>query len=136
MNPTPPNLRWGRNELEAELPVLGRRRFLAQFQNVLVILLLVATAISAGLWAYERDTALPYEALAILAVVLLNATMGYVQEVRAEAAVAALRAMSAAEAMVIRGDGGTQPESGCERRIERARDGYRLLRASIAKSVS
>ena len=35
---------------------------------------------------------------AILAVVLLNATMGYVQESRAEAAVAALRAMSAAQA--------------------------------------
>ena len=69
----------------------------------LVILLLVATAISAGLWAYERDAALPYEALAIFAIVLLNATMGYVQEARAEAAVAALRAMSADEATVIRG---------------------------------
>ena len=69
---------------------------------MLVILLLVATAISAGLWAYERDAALPYEAIAIFAVVLLNATMGYVQESRAEAAVAALRAMSAADATVIR----------------------------------
>ena len=90
----------GRNELAARPPVPAWRRFLAQFQDVLVILLLVATAISAGLWVYERDTALPYEALAILAVVLLNATMGYVQESRAEAAVAALRAMSAAEATV------------------------------------
>ena len=69
---------------------------------MLVILLLVATAISAGLWAYERDAALPYEAIAIFAVVLLNATMGYIQESRAEAAVAALRAMSAADATVIR----------------------------------
>src|SRR6185436_3754614 len=47
--------------------------------------------------------ALPYEAIAIFAVVLLNATMGYVQESRAEAAVAALRAMSAAGATVVRG---------------------------------
>ena len=86
----------GRNELAAEKPPPAWRRFLAQFQDVLVILLLVATAISAGLWAYERDAALPYEAIAIFAVVLLNATMGYVQESRAEAAVAALRAMSAA----------------------------------------
>ena len=45
---------------------------------------------------------MPYEAIAILAVVLLNATMGYLQESRAEAAVAALRAMSAADATVIR----------------------------------
>jgi Ca2+-transporting ATPase len=92
----------GPNELTAEQPVPGWRRFLAQFQDVLVILLLIATAVSAVLWAYERETSIPYEALAILAVVLLNATMGYLQESRAEAAVAALRAMSAAEATVIR----------------------------------
>jgi P-type Ca2+ transporter type 2C len=94
--------RYGRNELTAEPPVPAWRRLLAQFRDVLVILLLVATAISAGLWAFERDAALPYEALAIFAVVLLNATMGYVQESRAEAAVAALRAMSAADALVVR----------------------------------
>jgi Ca2+-transporting ATPase len=92
----------GRNELTPEQPVPAWRRFLAQFQDVLVILLLLATAISAGLWAYERDAALPYEAIAIFAVVVLNATMGYIQESRAEAAVAALRAMSAADARVIR----------------------------------
>jgi len=92
----------GRNQLAAEKPVPAWRRFLAQFQDMLVILLLVATAISAGLWAYERSAALPYEAIAIFAVVLLNATMGYVQESRAEAAVAALHAMSAADATVIR----------------------------------
>jgi Ca2+-transporting ATPase len=93
---------YGRNELTAEAPVPRWRRFLAQFQNALVIVLLVATAISAGLWAFERDATLPYEAIAIFAVVLLNAAMGYVQEARAEAAVAALRAMSAANATVIR----------------------------------
>jgi Ca2+-transporting ATPase len=92
----------GRNELVAEKPLPAWRRLLAQFQDVLVVLLLVATAISAGLWAYERDAALPYEAIAIFAVVLLNATMGYIQESRAEAAVVALRAMSAADATVIR----------------------------------
>ena len=94
--------RYGRNELAAEKPVPAWRRFLAQFQDVLVILLLIATAISAGLWAYEREAALPYEAIAIFAVVLVNATMGYIQESRAEAAVAALRAMSAADATVVR----------------------------------
>ena len=94
--------RYGPNELAAEPPVPAWRRFLAQFEDILVILLLVATAISAGLWAYERDSALPYEALAIFAVVLLNAALGYVQESRAEAAVGALRAMSAAGATVVR----------------------------------
>jgi P-type Ca2+ transporter type 2C len=93
---------YGRNELAAEKPVPAWRKFLAQFRDVLVVLLLVATAVSAGLWAVERDTPLPYEALAILAVVLLNATMGYLQESRAHAAVAALLAMSAADATAIR----------------------------------
>ena len=93
---------YGPNELAAHKPVPAWRRFLSQFQDVLVILLLIATGISAALWVVERDAALPYEAIAILAVVLLNATMGYVQESRAEAAVAALRAMSAADATVIR----------------------------------
>jgi Ca2+-transporting ATPase len=92
----------GRNELTAEPPVPAWRRFLAQFTDVLVILLLVATAVSAALWFYERETALPYDSIAILAVVIVNATMGFIQESRAEAAVAALRAMSAKEASVVR----------------------------------
>jgi Ca2+-transporting ATPase len=95
--------RYGKNELMAEKPVPAWRKFLAQFQDVLVILLLVATLISAGLWLYERDSALPYEALAIFAIVLLNAIMGYIQQARAEEAMAALRQMTAAQASVLRG---------------------------------
>ncbi|WP_424139964.1 cation-translocating P-type ATPase [Roseomonas chloroacetimidivorans] len=98
--------RHGRNELTADTPIPAWRKFLAQFQDVLVVLLLVAALISAGLWLLERDAALPYEAMAILAVVLLNAAMGYFQQARAEQAVAALRQMSAAHAKVVRN--GTQ----------------------------
>ena len=94
--------KYGRNELATEKPVATWRKFLAQFSDVLVILLLVATAISAALWFYERESALPYEAIAIFSVVLINAVLGYVQEARAEAAVAALRAMAASEATVVR----------------------------------
>ena len=92
----------GQNVLTASKPVATWRKVLEQFGNVLVILLLVATAISVGLWVIERDTSLPYEAITILAVVLLNAAMGYFQEARAEAAVAALRRMAAAHANVVR----------------------------------
>jgi P-type Ca2+ transporter type 2C len=99
--------RYGRNELTAEKPISAWRKFLAQFRDVLVVLLLIATVISAGLWVYERESALPYEAMAIFAVVLLNAVMGYVQQSRAEHAVAALRQMSAADAHVVR-DGARQ----------------------------
>ena len=93
---------YGKNELTAAEPVPAWRKFLAQLADPLVILLLVATAISAGLWLHERDAALPYEALVIFSVVLLNATMGFLQESRAERAVLALRQMSAAQAQLIR----------------------------------
>ena len=92
----------GPNQLTAERPTPAWRRFLAQFRDVLVVLLLVATAISAALWWIERDSALPYEAIAIGVVVLLNAVLGYVQQERAESAIAALRQMAAAHARVIR----------------------------------
>lgn len=92
----------GRNELTAAKPVPAWRKFVAQFSDALVILLIVAAVVSGVLWWLERESALPYEALAILAIVLLNAVMGYVQQTRAEASVAKLRAMSAAEATVLR----------------------------------
>ena len=41
--------RYGRNELTAEKPVPGWKKFLSQFKDMLVVLLLVATAISTGL---------------------------------------------------------------------------------------
>ncbi len=99
--------RCGRNELVTEKPVPAWRKFLAQFRDILVVLLLVAALISAGLWLYERESALPYEAMAIFGIVLLNAIMGSFQEARAEQATAALRQMSAAHANVIR-DGARQ----------------------------
>ena len=94
--------KFGRNELKTQKPVPAWRKFVAQFTDVLVMLLIVAAAISAAIWWYEQDSALPYEALAIFAIVLLNAIMGFVQESRAEASLAKLRAMSAAEATVRR----------------------------------
>lgn len=94
--------RYGRNELRAEAPRSAWLKFIDQFANILVVLLIVAAAISAGLWVYERQSFLPYEAIAIFVIVILNALLGYVQEARAERAVAALRQMSAARADVIR----------------------------------
>jgi P-type Ca2+ transporter type 2C len=105
--------RFGRNELTAEEPVPAWREFLAQFADVLVILLLVAALVSAVLWLYERESALPYEAMAISAIVLLNGVMGYIQQARAEQAVAALQQISAAHANVVR-DGAPQSIAAAE----------------------
>jgi P-type Ca2+ transporter type 2C len=94
--------RFGPNELRGEPPTPAWRKFLTQFEDTLVLLLLAATAVSTALWAYEGHSPLPYEAMAILAVVLFNAIMGYLQESRAESAVAALNKMTAAQASVLR----------------------------------
>jgi magnesium-transporting ATPase (P-type) len=50
-------VQYGPNALPTEKPVPAWRRFLAQFQDAVVILLLVAAAISLAHWALERDTA-------------------------------------------------------------------------------
>ncbi len=94
--------RHGRNELPSVPPVPAWRRFLAQFRDVLTVLLLVATAVSFVAWWIERESSVPYEALTILAIVILNGALGFVQERRAEQAVAALAAMAAPTARVLR----------------------------------
>jgi len=93
---------FGPNALAAEPPPPAWRRFVAQFQNPLVALLLVAAAISSGVWLLERDSELPFETLTILVILLANAVLGFIQEARAEQAVAALRRMTAATATVLR----------------------------------
>mgnify|MGYP000547227660 CR=1 FL=1 len=72
---------------------------LEQFRDFMILVLLAAALIS-GLVGEPQDT------IAILVIVLLNAIIGAVQELRAERAVAALRQMSAPEAHVVRDEQG------------------------------
>ncbi|MAM37730.1 cation-translocating P-type ATPase (plasmid) [Sphingobium naphthae] len=97
---------YGPNTLEERKPVSVLRKLLNQFSDSLVLLLIVAAGISGALWWIERDSPAPLEAFAILAIVLLNAVMGYVQQERADQAAAALRQMTAKYASVKR-DGET-----------------------------
>ena len=71
------------------------RRFVAQFHNVLIYVLLGASVVTAGLQHWV-DTGV------ILAVVLANAVIGFIQEGKAEAAMAAIRGMLAPRAAVLR----------------------------------
>ena len=95
---------YGPNELKAAPETPWWERLLEQFQNVLVIILLVAIVISVIEWVLQdpRESALPYEAIVITAIVMLNAILGFVQESRAEKSVRALMALAAPEATVIR----------------------------------
>jgi P-type Ca2+ transporter type 2C len=90
----------GANELEDEPRRPPWQRLLAQFANAMIIVLLVAAAITVvvGEW---RDAAV------IAAILVLNAAIGFVQESRAEQAMAALKSMTAPTARVIRDGGAT-----------------------------
>ncbi|OAN39870.1 cation-translocating P-type ATPase [Mycolicibacterium iranicum] len=92
----------GRNELESEPPVPLWRKIMAQFHDPFVYLLLAAASIALIAWAAEGAPGVPIDAVVIGAVVILNATIGFIQERRAENAVAALQAVTAARSTVLR----------------------------------
>ena len=95
---------YGPNQLKSAPETPWWKRLAEQFENFLVIILLVATVISVVEWLLQdpRETALPYEAIVILLIVILNALLGFIQEARAEKSVRALMALAAPEATVVR----------------------------------
>ena len=93
---------YGPNQLQAAARISPWTILLEQVKNVLIIILLFATALSAFLGH-------GVEAIAITVIVLFAVILGFVQEYRAERAIEALREMAAPTATVIR--------DGRERRI-------------------
>ena len=96
----------GPNELRSAPPLPAWRRILAQFHDPLVYLLLGAVVVSLAAWLIEGRHEWPVDAIVIALIVLLNATLGYLQEAKAENAVAALAQMTAVTSTVVR-DGQT-----------------------------
>ncbi len=94
--------RLGPNRLETVRPVPAWRKFLGQFADPLVYLLLAAVVVSLVAWLLEGGKEAPFDAIVISAILVANAVLGYVQEARAERAVAALQRMAAATAGVLR----------------------------------
>ena len=88
----------GLNELRAAPVRPGWRRILAQFEDPLVYLLLAAVAIALLAWGIEGRIGWPVDVIVISLVVLLNGALGYLQEARAENAVAELTAVMRASA--------------------------------------
>lgn len=87
----------GPNRLEEKPPRTFFGMFLTQFKETLVLILIVASLISASLGELE-------DSVVILAIVFLNATLGALQENKAEQALRALKAMVRPRARVIRSD--------------------------------
>ena len=92
----------GPNALASAPPVPAWKRFLAQFQDPLVYLLLAAVGITLVAWAMEGFHGLPIDGLVITAVVALNAVLGYLQEAKAADAAAALARMTEVTSGVMR----------------------------------
>ena len=92
----------GRNELAAEKKDSLIKRFFAQMADPMIIILIVAAAISAVTGIYEEGIEGITDTVIILIVVIVNAVLGVDQESKAEKGIEALQAMSAATSKVLR----------------------------------
>ncbi|HEU0201025.1 MAG TPA: HAD-IC family P-type ATPase, partial [Burkholderiaceae bacterium] len=88
----------GRNELPPPPPRPAWKRFLLQFHNLLIYVLLAAAFVTL-LLGHMVDTGV------IVGVVIINAIIGFIQEGKAERALEAVRAMLASRAIVLRTGG-------------------------------
>ncbi len=86
---------FGWNELATVAPEPAWKKFLAQFGDVVVWILIAAAVISGAMGEWTNTAA-------ILAIVLLNALLGFFQEAKAEKSLAALQSLAAPTAKVIR----------------------------------
>ena len=91
----------GENKLEEKKKTSMFIRFLEQFHDFMIIILLLASIISAGM-AYIEKTGEYVDSIIIVAIVVFNALMGLIQEYKAEKSLEALAKMTAPVAKVRR----------------------------------
>lgn len=92
--------KYGKNKLVEAKKETIIQRFLKQLADPMIIILLVAAAISAVTAAIEGEA--PTDVFIILFVVILNSVLGVIQESKAEKAIDALKEMTAATSKVLR----------------------------------
>ena len=93
---------YGENRLTEKKKKTNVQRFLDQFKDVMILILLAAAAVSFIIACIEGNPKEFFEPVLILFIVILNAIMGVMQESNAEKALDALKSMSAPHARVIR----------------------------------
>ena len=94
--------KYGENKLAEKKKKTNLQRFLEQFKDAMIIILLLAAAVSFVVACFGHDPMEFFEPLLILLIVVLNAVLGMVQEAKAEKALDALKSMSAPHARVLR----------------------------------
>ena len=92
---------FGENKLKEKKKKSAFQRFLAQFKDVMILILLAAAAVSFAIACVEGEPKEFFEPVLILLIVVLNAVMGVMQESKAEKALDALKNLSAPHARVI-----------------------------------
>lgn len=106
--------KYGRNKLAETPPKTFLQRFIAQMKDVMIAILLAATAVSFAINVYHVWMGQPaewFEPIAIILIVVVNGILGVTQESRAEAALEALKKMSMPLAKVRRGGSQSVVES-------------------------
>ena len=93
---------YGENKLREKKKKTTFQRFLDQFKDVMILILIAAAVISFVMVVMEKNWGELFEPALILLIVILNAVMGVYQEGKAEKALDALKNMSAPHARVIR----------------------------------
>ena len=84
---------FGENKLKEKKKKTNFQRFLAQFKDVMILILLAAAVVSFVIACVEGEPKEFFEPLLILLIVVLNAIMGVMQESKAEKALEALKKM-------------------------------------------
>ena len=94
--------KYGENKLREKKKKTTFRRFLDQFKDVMILILIAAAVVSFVVVCVEKKWGELFEPALIVLIVILNAVMGVMQESKAEKALDALKSMSAPHARVIR----------------------------------
>ncbi|MEG1560492.1 MAG: calcium-translocating P-type ATPase, PMCA-type [Clostridia bacterium] len=95
--------KYGVNKLREKKKKTNMQRFLDQFKDVMILILIAAAIVSFIVACVDGNPQEFFEPALILLIVILNAIMGMLQESKAEKALDALKNMSALHARVIRG---------------------------------
>ena len=94
--------KYGKNKLDDKPKESLFIKFIKQFNDFMIIILIVASIVSAAVSYFQGENDY-IDSVIIIAIVILNAFMGVIQEAKAEKSIEALREMTPPKAKVIRG---------------------------------